>query len=287
MFPTTPESTPPAEEIPTPVEADDKQLEIHLEHLLDTMDTDNQFHPDYQTRQAVINFLQEHQDENILHGDIITWYQEETNWADISQDHIRHTVRYMLYQEDTLQITEPVLPDFDENIITLTHKHLQQTATIIIDDDEAAQHRATQSTPQTASNSGAPTSWPKPPDHHTLIPIQPQVGYPGSETHDDESADAMLMEQETPVTPRDGISFHMAEGTTPEHVSSHEHCQHYPNWSAQAAPTAAIPVLDIPHFPLPTEDKQTRRTSRGPYGTDTSPPRTAEQGHPSGRHRAL
>ena len=109
VFPTQ-ESTPAAEEVPTPEDDDDMHLEKHLEQLLDKTGSQSQFHIDYQTRQAVINFMQEHQDETILHGDIITWYQEETNFEDLSQDHIRNTVRGMIYQEGILKIlTEPTL----------------------------------------------------------------------------------------------------------------------------------------------------------------------------------
>ena len=182
----------------------------------------------------------------------------------------------------------------DENIITLTSKHQQHTPTIVIDDNDAARQQATQSTMLQPSHGSAPASWPKPPDQYALVPIQPPDVYPGSDKQDDdEPIDSIVTEEETPVTPRDGISFNMADGTTPEHVSSLEHCQHYPNWSAQAAPIRGVPIQNIPPFPEAQDVKGARRTSRkthsptGEYGADRSPPRSAEQGHPSGRPRAL
>lgn len=292
---TTTETTPEEdtlEETPTPVaEDEDIHLEADLENLLDNLE----YEIDPATRQAVINFMKEHQGVTLLHGDIISWYQEETDWADISQDHIRNTVRCMIYHEGTIKIlTEPTLQEFDENIITLSDKHQQHIPTIVIDDNDSALQPATQPAETTPTQYSAPASWPKPPDHYTLVPIQQAEVYPGSDNQDDdELIDAIVPEQETPVTPRDGISFNMAEGTTPEHVSSLEHCQHYPNWSAQSGPTRVMPIRDIPAFPEATEIKQVRRTSRkthsptGEQGADCSPPRSAEQGHPGGRPRAL
>ena len=107
---TTTEATPEEdtlEETPTPVaEDEDIHLEADLENILDNLE----YEIDPATRQAVINFMKEHQGVTLLHGDIISWYQEETDWADISQDHIRNTVRCMIYQEGTINIlTEPTL----------------------------------------------------------------------------------------------------------------------------------------------------------------------------------
>ena len=198
----------------------------------------------------------------------------------------------MTYHEGTIKIlTEPTLQEFDENLITLTDNQ-QSIPTIVIDDNDPPLP-ATQPA-ETPTQYNAPASWPKPPDHYTLVPIQQAEAYPGSDNQDeDELIDVIVPDQETPVTPRDGISYHMAEGTTPEHVSSLEHCQHYPNWSAQSVPTSVMPIRDIPAFPEATEIKQARRTSRkthsptGEQGADCSPPRSAEQGRPSGQPYAL
>ena len=184
----------------------------------------------------------------------------------------------MIYQEGIIKVlSSPIKDDFDDNHIMLSKQHLQHTPTSIIDDSDETRLQGTQQ----ARTSSAPPSWPRPPVQHALVPKQQPAAYPGSDQQDDEEVMVPADIQEgDPVTPRDGISFTIAEGTTPEHVAPHEHCQHYPNWTTQAAPTRIVPVRDIPRFPETHEhgrasSPRSARSARfTPYDADSTPPRS-------------
>ena len=273
---------------PTPEADAEDTLSADLGDLIDDDTPNSQPRPHYDipasidqaTKEAVVRYMEIQQGELILHGQLIAWFQEATNRQDPQERHIRETVQYMIQEQSLHILTEPTLPNMDDNYIALI----------------SARYRHPATTAQTT-----PASWPSPPGQQALVPLQAsqhndagESAYPGSdEEEEDNPTDTNDAIAHAPTTPRKGVTFNMADGTTPENVPTHDHCQHFPTWSTQAAPLSDIPSREIPDFPEAQEHKQTRGTSRkthsptGEHSDERSPPRTSEQGYPSGKSTTL